>query len=346
MVQKIVPNAMPQRSDIQKATIEAILAPVQAELQQVEQKMLSVDGTLFAPLAASFTGLVDSGGKRLRPALTLMAAEFNGTLRGTSDYEHILELAASIEILHTATLVHDDVIDEATIRRGAATLNARWNEGSTVLAGNYMFGHSAYLAAQTGNMRVIKIFSDTLETLVDGELRQISARDDYGQDKNLYYERIYAKTASLFCTATESSAVLSGLDDGAIEQLRSYGYNFGMAFQIMDDILDFTGDEKTLGKPAGSDLRQGTFTLPFFHFAQINPTLVEALRQARAHEEEWHGIVDEIVTELRVSDAIPAARQEAIDFLELAQANLADLPDNIYRQSMLDLCAFVVERTY
>jgi len=140
--------------------------------------------------------------------------------------------------------------------------------------------------------------------------------------------------------------VLSGLDDGAIEQLRAYGYNFGMAFQIMDDILDFIGDEQTLGKPAGSDLRQGTFTLPFLHFAQSNQDLVAAYRQARAQEKNLHDIVNEIVGKLRVSDAIPAARQEAIDFLDLAHANLSAFPDTIYRRSMLDLCTFVVERTY
>ena len=345
LVQKTVPPVSPN-TELPKRTIEAILAPVQSGLEQVEQKMRGVDDTLFAPLASSFTKLVDSGGKRLRPALALMSAQLNGPLQGTSDYERVLASAASVEVLHTATLVHDDVIDEAKIRRGTATLNARWNEGTTVLAGNYMFGHSAHLAAQTGNMRVIDIFSDTLQTLVDGELHQISARDDYEQDKNLYYERIYAKTASLFCTATESSAVLSGLDDGAIEQLRAYGYNFGMAFQIMDDILDFIGDEQTLGKPAGSDLRQGTFTLPFLHFAQSNQDLVAAYRQARAQEKNLHDIVNEIVGKLRVSDAIPAARQEAIDFLDLAHANLSAFPDTIYRRSMLDLCTFVVERTY
>jgi len=158
-VQKTVPPVSPN-TELPKRTIEAILAPVQSGLEQVEQKMRGVDDTLFAPLASSFTKLVDSGGKRLRPALALMSAQLNGPLQGTSDYERVLASAASVEVLHTATLVHDDVIDEAKIRRGTATLNARWNEGTTVLAGNYMFGHSmaSFIKFQPGMiMNRIKI---------------------------------------------------------------------------------------------------------------------------------------------------------------------------------------------
>ena len=170
--------------------------------------------------------------------------------------------------MHTATLVHDDVIDDALLRRGAPTLNASWTKGATVLAGNFMFGRAALFASETGNMRVIDIFSDTLQVIVNGELRQLFARHNYAQDKDEYYQRIYAKTASLFCAATEGAAILSGLTDAQIVQLREFGYNLGMAFQIVDDILDFTSDDRHLGKPAGSDLRQGTLTLPFFHYLQ------------------------------------------------------------------------------
>jgi geranylgeranyl pyrophosphate synthase len=283
-----------------------------------------------------------------------MAAEFNGEVKTSADYPRVLALAASVEMLHTATLVHDDVIDDALLRRGAPTLNADWSKGSTVMAGNYMFGQAAQFSAETGQMRVINLFSDTLDTIVNGELRQLFARDELDQPKENYYRRIYAKTASLFCAATEGAAVLTGLDEGQIEQLRNYGYNFGMAFQIVDDILDFTGDERSLGKPAGGDLRQGTFTLPFFYYLQGHPQPAGAIAELEdridgrdnGDHAAWDTTVREVVTAVRASGAIDAAQAEARSFLDKARHNLDGLPDNVYKRSMLDLCDFVVQRTY
>ncbi len=208
--------------------IGAILAPVQPGLQLVEAKMKTVESSLFTPLATAFVDLIGSGGKRLRPAVALMAARFNGEL-GRAQYEQVISLAASVEMLHTATLVHDDVIDGALLRRGAPTLNATWNRGATVLAGNYMFARAANFAAETGNPRVIRIFSDTLEIIVEGELRQLRARHQFRQQKDEYYQRIYAKTASLFAAAAEAAATLSGLEEDGIGSLRDYGHNLGMA---------------------------------------------------------------------------------------------------------------------
>jgi len=343
------PTAPPSPIDVGQ-----LLEPVRNGLQQVEAKMKTVDSAVFAPLAHAFLDLIGSGGKRLRPALALMAAEFNGSWQGKPEYERVIALAASVEMLHTATLVHDDVIDGALLRRGAPTLNAVWSGGSTVLAGNYMFGSAARFSAETQNIRVIHNFSETIKIIVDGELRQLLDRNNYQQEKNAYYQRIYAKTASLFCAATEGAAILSGLPETAIRQLREYGYNFGMAFQIIDDILDFTGNEATLGKPAGSDLRQGTLTVPFFYFLRSHPdpeALVAQLEEKHAQAEFgapqiWQQTVAELVRDVCASDAIEAARQEARSFLSRAQGNLVSLPDNVYKQSMLRLCDFVVQRTY
>lgn len=334
--------------------IRTILAPVQTGLEAVEAKLKAIDSDLFAPLAGAFRELIDSGGKRMRPALALMAAEFNGPIRHTENYERVLSIAAAVEMLHTATLVHDDVIDGALLRRGSPTLNAQWNGGATVLAGDYLFGQAAHFAAKTQNMRVIGIFNDTLNVMVQGELNQIFDRFNYEQEKESYYNRIYAKTASLFCAATEPAGVLSGVSEDLVQELRDFGYNLGMAFQIVDDILDFTGDERTLGKPAGSDLRQGSLTLPFFYYyrEQADPTaLVSHLKERRtaadtAGEQVWTDTVSELVIKVHASDAIESARQEALDFLGKAQQNLIVLPDNVYKQSMLDLCSFVVQRTY
>jgi geranylgeranyl pyrophosphate synthase len=331
-----------------------LLAPVRPGLKRVESKLKGVDSSLFGPLAHAFVNLIGSGGKRLRPALALLAAEFGVSLQGMPDYNRVIALAASIEMLHTATLVHDDVIDGALLRRGAPTLNATWSGGSTVLAGNYMFGAAARFSAETRSTRVINLFSDTLRTIVDGELHQLQDRYNYFQDKANYYARIYAKTASLFCAATEGAAVLTGLPEERTQDLRDYGYNLGMAFQIVDDILDYTGDESSLGKPAGSDLSQGTLTLPFFYFVQLHPdaqALFARLDAAQlladqGQDAAWHAEVNRLVAELPVSGAIEAARGEARVFLARAVHSLAALPDNAYRRSMHGLCEFVVQRTY
>ena len=336
-------------------SIEALFAPVQTTLVQVDTKMKAVDSVIFAPLANAFLDLIGSGGKRLRPALALLTAGAVGVEPQSVAHERVIALAAAVEMLHTATLVHDDVIDGALLRRGAPTLNATWNGGLTVLAGNYMFGTAALFSAQTETMRVIRLFSDTLEVIVNGELNQLHARYQFSQPRDVYYERIYAKTASLFCAATEGAAILGDLPEKEIAALRQYGYNFGMAFQIMDDVLDFTSDEATLGKPAGSDLLHGTLTLPFFYYAQqkADPDqylaeLAELQQQAETQEkpELWRDAVVQIAAEIRAAGAIAAAHEEALGFLRLAHENLIALPASIYLDSLHGLCDFVIERSY
>ncbi len=348
----------------------ALLAPVRGGLEQVEEKMKSVDADVFAPLANAFLELIGQGGKRLRPALALLAAGLQdgtpdlGSSRSNADgmpaapgeYRNphtLIALAAAVEMLHTATLVHDDVIDGALLRRDAPTLNASWSAGATVLAGDYMFARSAQFAAETDNVRVITIFSDTLRVIVDGEMRQLSDRNDFRQDRQAYYQRIYAKTASLYSAATEAAAVLVGLSPDRVQALKSFGYQFGMAFQIVDDILDFVGTDATLGKPVGSDLRQGTLTLPFLYYLRELPQpqeVVSRLLQARERADasdpgSLSATVQEIVQAVRASGAIEAAHQEALGFLDHAVHDLAPFNDNLCLRSLLGLCAFVVQRS-
>ncbi len=340
----------------------ALLAPVGTALAQVEDKMKSVDADVFAPLANAFIELIGQGGKRLRPALALLAAELqdkyaaetvNASAGITPTAQPLIALAAAVEMLHTATLVHDDVIDGALLRRDAPTLNASWSAGATVLAGDYMFARSAQFAAETENVRVITIFSDTLRVIVDGEMRQLADRNDFDQDRQAYYQRIYAKTASLYSAATEAAAVLVNLPPEQVQALKSFGYQFGMAFQIVDDILDFIGTDADLGKPVGSDLLQGTLTLPFLYYLRDLPQpqqLVDRLLQARERADAGDSsalsaTVQEIVEAVRASGAIEAAHKEALGFLEHAVQNLASFDDSLCQRSLLGLCAFVVQRS-
>ena len=338
----------------QTVDIQTLLHPVRADLRRVEEKMLSMRGSLFAPLAEAMIELIGSGGKRLRPALAIMAASAYAPHGHQLDRERVIALAAAVEMLHTASLVHDDVVDGALLRRGSPTLNAEWKAGATVLAGDYLFGRAASFAAETNNMRVINIFSDTLNVIVNGELEQLAARFELEQKKSRYYQRIYAKTASLFSAATEGAAVLAAAPEGDIQRLKNYGYNLGMAFQIVDDVLDFTGNEASLGKPAGGDLRQGMLTLPFFYYLEQQAQPQALLDEMRAKQSlatngddaPWNALVDGLVADIRGSDAIEAAQQEAFDFLKRAQENIAPLPDSVYKQSLIGLCMFVVQRTY
>ncbi len=288
------------------------------------------------PLTAILRGLFISGGKRLRPALTILASKFR-----QSDLSKVVALAAAVEMLHTATLVHDDMIDNSLMRRGNPTLNAAWDDGVVVLVGDYLFARSAALAAETENQRITSLFAKTLMLISSSELRE--ALGIAQPNRKDYYWRISKKTASLFAAATEGGALLSEAAEEEVQALRSYGYNLGMAFQIMDDILDFTGDEQELGKPIGSDLRQRVITLPVLYFLEENPHwegVERILKGGEGGEEHIHSLVAEI----KSSGAIRSSHLEAQGFTERAKEALSLLPANEYRQVMLELAAYLMVR--
>ena len=308
------------------------------DLHLVDAKMQST-GEVFAPLAGAINLLLGSGGKRVRPALAL----FVSRLYPASEREKIISLAAAVEMLHSATLVHDDVVDGALLRRGHATLNASWSQGATILAGDFIFARAAYFAAETDNVRVMRIFSQTLMTIVEGELRQLYALGDWDQPKDAYYQRIHGKTAALFAAATEAAAVLGQASEDEIVRMRDYGHNVGMAFQVMDDILDFVGDASTVGKPVGSDLRQGTITLPVFHHLQLHPDAVRAIHNPDKKPSNGEALA-QLVADIAHSPAIEATRQEAREFIAAAKACLEPWPDSVYRRALFDLADYVVDR--
>jgi geranylgeranyl pyrophosphate synthase len=319
-------------------TIREILEPIADELAQVEETLQDTAQVEYAPLAEVVRYIVGSGGKRIRPALVLLAAKFY-----PADFEKVVYLAAAVETLHTATLVHDDMIDRSLLRRGHPTLNALWSDGATVLAGDYIFARAAGFAAATGNVRVVQLFAEVLKTIVDGELRQLFQHYDGLPPREDYYRRIFSKTASLFALATEASGELVGAPEEQVAALRDYGYHLGMAFQIVDDVLDFVGDEAELGKPIGSDLRQGTVTLPVYYFAEAFPDH-PALRAYWNADPDRETAVNRLVRAIRDSKAIEEALNEARRFAADAQAALVLLPDIPARRSLHELTNYVVER--
>jgi geranylgeranyl pyrophosphate synthase len=316
----------------------SILDLVHEELQRVEQKMREASQVEYEHLATVLDDLLKSGGKRLRPALVLFATKFH-----PADPEKVISLAASVEMLHTATLVHDDMIDNSLIRRGNPTLNAIWNSGATVLAGDFLFALAASLAAEAENVRVMSIFAQGLTTICRGELRQIFNSRGRLPTREEYYQRIYSKTASLFAASTEAGAVLSGAPEPEVQALREYGRTLGMAFQIVDDVLDFVGDERELGKPVGSDLSQGIVTLPALYFHEMHPADEALIKVLNAPCEEE---VKAVVAAIKESGAVESALDEARTFTQRSRESLQILPHNEYRQAMLDLANYVVERRW
>lgn len=332
-------------------TLPQALEPLAADLERVEHKLR--ERTLPAPVYADFPQLpmildhlIGSGGKRLRPALALLAGRFY-----PADQDKLVSLAASVEMLHTATLVHDDLIDGALLRRGNATLNASWGPGATVLAGDYLFARSAKLAAETENVRVVRIFANTLMTICGGELRQIFGRhqvpvldsdEDWEQALALYDQRIHAKTASLFAAATEAAAVLGDAPETHVSILRDYGSLLGAGFQIIDDVLDFSGEQEILGKPVGSDLREGIVTLPVLYYLHAHRD--DALVAAVVRDGSDDGLVREVVEAVRASGAVNQAMDRAAQLISQSQEALAALPESEPRTMMHALATYAVSR--
>jgi geranylgeranyl pyrophosphate synthase len=311
---------------------------VRGELKLVEEDIRARIGKHHPNFGVAIEQLLSSGGKRVRPTLTLLTGRMLG-----AEVESTVKLAAAIEMLHTATLVHDDLIDGSMLRRGLPTLNAQWTPGATVLTGDYMFARAADLAAQTGSLFIMRRFAETLMTIVNGEITQLF--NDQGEDlRQDYFDRIYAKTASLFEVATQGAAVLGNAGEALIEDMKQFGYNIGLAFQIVDDVLDIVGQEERVGKPIGSDLQQGLITLPTLHYLENHPDnqdLKEVLNNGHIDEAGLARLVEAI----RSSDAIERSLTEARQFVDSAIAHLAQLPASPERNALQDLAQFMTQRS-
>jgi octaprenyl-diphosphate synthase len=335
---------------VEEMVSEGMYGPVQRDIVRVDTLLRSLRPENFPFLANILDHLLDAGGKRARPATTLLAGRM-----GKYNLDLLVPLAASIELLHTATLVHDDVIDAAPTRRGKATANALADNAASVMVGDYMFAHSAELVARTGNIDVIRLFAKTLMEIATGELQQDLSAYEYGQSTVQYLNRIYGKTASLFATSAQGGAMIAGLSEEQSLALRAYGENMGMAFQVMDDILDFSGSEAEMGKPVGSDLMNGTLTLPALILIERNP---DDNPVEKFFDDDGDGDGDKArylasaIEMIRESDILEESLTVAYDFRDKALKALEspvlakiDTPAAVEaRKTMADLARFVTDR--
>ena len=322
---------------VSKLQVAQVYAPVLHRLERVDRQLGGLSDVPPEFLAKLIGHVVSSTGKRIRPALTLLASGFNDHNEAISE-----KMAVAVELLHLATLIHDDTVDDSDLRRGKATISSLWGRNIAVLLGDYLFATSAMHVCDTNHVYVIRRFSETITELSKGELFELASSCDWTQDRDAYYERIYNKTASLFTVACESGAILSGASAAQVTALKGYGYNLGIAFQIVDDILDFSGTALEIGKPVGSDLANGVMTIPSIIAGERFPNdnrvrrLFGDLRNEDALREAVEQVQDPAV--------MAEAETEAERFGSEARRCLDELPDRPERSSLLTLVDFVLSR--
>lgn len=316
-------------------TTTTVFAPVEADLQRVHESLQRIGEGDNPILVQTIRHLFGTRGKYIRPALCLMVGRL---YRPVAD-PRLIDFAAAMEVVHSASLVHDDTLDEAATRRGRATVNAGWNGHIAILVGDYLFAQSAIVTAGLGELRVMSMLAATIKSLVRGELRQMETAFDWEQSERDYLEKIGNKTASLLALCTEGAGVLGGATEPELRALRCFGHSLGLAFQIVDDILDLTESGDVLGKPAGSDLAQGTVTLPVIYYLETATPAERAMVVDSARS-------GEAVAAIASSSALRRARERAAALVDEAVAALDALPAGEARRSLQETACFALQRTY
>ena len=314
---------------------------VAADMEAVNLSIRDRMASKYAPRIPEVTRhLIDAGGKRLRPMLTLASAHICG-------YEgpYHVHLAATVEFIHTATLLHDDVVDESAQRRGRPTANLLWDNKSSVLVGDYLFSRSFQLMTETGSMDVLRILSDASATIAEGEVLQMTAAQDLATDEDIYLQVVRGKTAALFSAATKVGGVIAGADVSTVQALSDYGDSLGISFQVVDDLLDYDGQSSITGKNIGDDFRERKLTLPVIK-AVANADSKEQAFWSRTIEKgsQEDGDLERAISLLQKHGALEATRLDAISWANKAKAALAPLPDHDIKSILYDLATYVVAR--
>lgn len=313
---------------------------VYADLECLELELRSQVACDDATIYEAAKQLLDSGGKRLRPALALLTSRL-----GDYSRERVLPLAAGLELLHMATLVHDDIVDDAMLRRGHATVRARWGKQISVHVGDYLFGRSLYLFSKYRDPAIMSILSQISLEMCEGEIRQIATTFNVDESMRSYFRRIRRKTALLIAASCKLGAVCTNAPAVCSLATGKYGLYLGMAFQITDDVLDVTAKESQLGKPVGSDLREGIITLPAI-LALQNAGQDEELRRLLLKKNKERTEISRCIRIIKDSGAVEDTLSVARRFLGKAKACLTPLTDNQIRQSLIDIADFVAARTF
>ena len=315
-----------------------IYTPVRESLDRVERNLLDVSRLDFPFLTELLGHVLASKGKRLRPTIALLASRFS-----QHDHETTEKMATAVELLHIASLIHDDTVDGSATRHGRATISSLWGRDVAVQTGDYVFASAAALVCETGNIRVIRRFSQTIMDLATGQLREVAETHDPDGTREDYMARIYAKTASLFVVAAEAGAALSGASVETVEAMSSYGRSLGLAFQIVDDILDFEGVEDHIGKPVGSDLANGVLTLPTIIAMERSPNgnPVRDLFRDPGNERYLREAVVMVQDPAVIKDAYAVARS----YCESAHDSLKAVPVGPERDSLSEIVDYVLERS-
>lgn len=315
---------------------------VQADLAKVEKEFCQQSISNVRPITEIGQYLQISGGKRLRPALVLLSSRLCG-YEGAS----AIRLGAVMELIHTATLIHDDVIDKAETRRGRPSTNSRWGNHTSVLAGDWLYMQAFNIALTERNFKILDMLIGLTQVMVEGELLQMNQLKKIGLTEDDYLELCYRKTACLFSACLRLGSVLGAGGEDVEIKLGSYGTNLGLAFQVIDDLLDFTSSEETLGKPIGSDLREGKITLPLIYLLN-KCTSAEASKITRVLDEGgFHSVqFDEVLELIERYGILEAARSKAHDFAALAEDSLNGIPESPYKDALRSLSEFIVGRQY
>ena len=321
-------------------TLESIRAPIAADMAKVDEvirRRLDSHVVLIRTVADYIIG---SGGKRLRPALVLLSANAFGA---EGDSRH--ELAAVIEFIHTATLLHDDVVDESSLRRGRKTANAMFGNAASVLVGDFLYSRAFQMIVAAGSLRIMKVLADATNVIAEGEVLQLLNVHDADTDEESYLRVIRYKTAKLFEAATQVGAILGGAPETAETALAEYGMHLGTAFQLIDDVLDYSGDLHETGKNLGDDLAEGKPTLPLI-YAMREGTEADRTRIRKAIQEGGKEDLDKVVETIHRTGALDYARQRARGEAAMATARLEHLRPSACRDSLLQLAHFSVERKF
>jgi octaprenyl-diphosphate synthase len=328
---------------VEKSSIDLaqIFEPIRADLEKVDQEFVRHVQSKVDLIPKIGTYIQTSGGKRVRPAVLLMASRLCG-YQG----DRAVLYAAVVEFIHTATLVHDDIIDDSDLRRGRLAVHSRWGNDITVLLGDYLYIKSMALALTHDTLDLVRLLCDVTLRMIEGELYQLTKNGDAAISEEEHFDIIRRKTAYLFGGCAEIGGMLGKVGPEKEAALREYGFNLGVTFQLVDDLLDFTGDAQAVGKPVGGDLREGKVTLPLIHMLQQSPDgraadiVREAIRSRTVAPEQW----SELLRQLKEHASIDYAQRRAIEFAERAKKPLYAFPPSSERDALLALPDYVLSR--